>query len=152
MLLGRKKGRNTFMFPLLKCFQVEIQLAVNVNENPATPLNTLCGCYFWHHGTHSTGGKVLEATRIPRERKILWKQLKNSFCHLPCYWAVLRRFFFPVPHHVFLPSDKIPPEHSLSRLKPPSFLGFPLYIRCSKALITLVALCWTHSSRPLFLQ
>lgn len=50
MLLGRKKGRNAFMFPLLKGFQVEIQMAINVNEKPGTPLNALSGCYLWHHG------------------------------------------------------------------------------------------------------
>lgn len=47
--------------------------------------------------------------------------------------------------------DKISPEHSLSRLKPQSFLILPLYFRCSKTLIPLVSLCWSYSSSSFFL-
>lgn len=129
-------------------------MAINVNEKPGTPLNALSGCYLWRHGKSLNRRKGSWGNQDAERKENTMERFKEFFLSRPVTgqcWEDSGFIFFPVLHHRLLHTDKIPPEHSLPRLNPPSFLSLLLCIRCSKALITLVALCWTHSSTCPFL-
>lgn len=62
------------------------------------------------------------------------------------HWEELGSTFFTPSCQVFMHVDKISLSLPCSRLSNPSSLSLSSCDRCSKPLITLVALCWTRCS------
>jgi len=75
-----------------------------------------------------------------------WNSLCLSSCPLPLVLSLGSVFFTPSIHQMFVHMDKMPQSLLFPRLSSPSSLSLSPYDRCSKLLITFVAIQYVRVS------